>query len=292
MDINSTALQENQMIYTFEQLQDCVIEAQDGSIGQVTDLLFDDKSWVVRYLVVETGSWLQSRKVLITPISVIACHWNAASIEVALTRQQVQDSPDIDVHQSVSRQQELSYLSHYGYPMYWGGEGIWGAGIYPGGLMAGFDMAPEISNSASLKQAAAQVEYLHQADDPHLRSVHSVIGYQIKAKDGDIGHVAGMLFDDKQWTIRYLMLDTSNWWLGHTLLIPPQWAVDIDWASAKVTVPLMRQTIQDAPHYNADLQVNRKLEYDIYRHYGQPAYWSGPLPSETTLNRPDSSPRK
>jgi len=274
------------MIHTFEQLQACVIEAQDGSIGQVTDLLFDDKSWVVRYLVVETGSWLQSRKVLISPISVIACHWNAASIEVALTRQQVKDSPDIDVHQSVSRQQELSYLSHFGYPMYWGGVGIWGAGVYPGGLMAGFDLVPV---TLDLANAVAEPDVKNQQppDDPNLRSVHSVIGYQIQAKDGDIGHVAGMLFDDKQWTIRYLALDTSNWWLGHELLIPPQWAIEIDWASAKVMVPLLRQTLQDAPHYHSDLLVNRELEHDIYRHYGRPAYWSGPVQARPSVQRSD-----
>jgi hypothetical protein len=277
------------MIHSFEQLQDCLIEAQDGSIGQVTDLLFDDKSWVVRYLVVETGSWLLSRKVLISPISVTACLWNAASIEVALTRQQVQDSPDIDVHQSVSRQQELSYLSHYGYPMYWGGDGIWGAGIYPGGLMSGINIAPvpitsETQDAPEFQDVVASKNQ-QLAADPHLRSVDSVVGYQIQAKDGDIGHVAGMLFDDKQWTIRYLALDTSNWWLGHALLIPPQWAIAIDWASAKVTVPLLRQTIRDAPHYNADQQVNRELEHEIYRHYGQPAYWSAPASSKPRLNQ-------
>lgn len=273
------------MIHTFEQLRDCVIEAQDGSIGQVTDLLFDDKSWVVRYLVVETGSWLQSRKVLISPISVLACHWNAASIEVALTRQQVKDSPDIDVHQSVSRQQELSYLSHFGYPMYWGGDGIWGAGVYPGGLMSGLNLLPVPVLPEDLDVVAQNNP--QKVDDPHLRSVQSVVGYQIQAKDGDIGHVAGMLFDDKQWTIRYLALDTSNWWLGHALLIPPQWAIEIDWASAKVIVPLLRQMLQDAPHYNSDLVVNRELEHDIYRHYGRPAYWSGPTPARTSAHRPD-----
>lgn len=261
------------MIHTFEQIQACVIQAQDGSIGQVSDLLFDDQSWVVRYLVVETGSWLQSRKVLISPISVLACHWDIATIEVALTRQQVKDSPDIDVHQPVSRQQELSYLSHFGYPMYWGGDGIWGAGVYPGGLMSGINLVPIPVHSDD--QDVSTIENQPERADPHLRSVASVIGYQIKAQDGDIGHVAGMLIDHTQWIIRYLVLNTSNWWLGHDLLIPPQWATDIDWASAKVTVPLMRQTIQDAPHYNADLQVTLEQELDIYRHYGQPTYWSG-----------------
>jgi uncharacterized protein YrrD len=265
---------EKSMIITFEQLQSTTVEAKDGHIGQVTDLLFDDQSWVIRYLVVETGSWLQSRKVLISPISVVASHWNTASISVALTRKQVQDSPDIDVHQTVSRQQELSYFSHYGYPTYWGGIGIWGAGVYPGSLTSGFNIVPLEPEDELQKSLAAQADGRRQSEDPHLRSIHSVIGYHIKAKDGEIGHVAGMLFDDKQWTIRYLELNTSNWWLGHTLLIPPRWAIEIDWASAMVTVPLLRQNLQEAPQYEVDMVVNRALEHDIYRHYGQPPYWS------------------
>lgn len=156
--------------------------------------------------------------------------------------------------------------------------------------MSGINLTPvpvtsEIQDAPEFQHVVASNN--QQLADPNLRSVNSVVGYQIQAKDGDIGHVAGMLFDDKQLAIRYLALDTSNWWRGHALLIPPQWATAIDWASAKVTVPLLRQTIRDAPHYNADLQVNRQLEHDIYRHYGQPAYWSGPASSKPGLNQPN-----
>ena len=47
--------------------------------------------------------------------------------------------------------------------------------------------------------------------------------YRVEATDGDIGHVAGYLLDPVTWAIRYLVVDTSNWWLGHQVLIAPRW---------------------------------------------------------------------
>ena len=44
-----------------------VIEADDGRLGTVSDFLFEDTSWVIRWLVVDTGHWLSGRKVLLPP---------------------------------------------------------------------------------------------------------------------------------------------------------------------------------------------------------------------------------
>ncbi len=51
-------------------LEKCTIGATDGHVGKVPDLYFDDQQWVVRYLVVNSGSWLMNRAVLISPISI------------------------------------------------------------------------------------------------------------------------------------------------------------------------------------------------------------------------------
>src|ERR1019366_3948857 len=109
------------MLRSMNDLEDCAIRATDGIIGQVKDLYFDDKAWVIRYLVVDTGTWLSSRKVLISPIAI----------------EQVNNSPAIDTEKPVTRQHETTYLGYYGYPYYWGGAGLWGGGMYPGMLMTG-----------------------------------------------------------------------------------------------------------------------------------------------------------
>jgi len=117
-------------------------------------------------------------------------------------------------------------------------------------------------------------EARHQNDDPHLRSCQAVKKYFVHATDGDIGHVSGYLIDDETWAIRYLIVDTSNWWLGHQVLIAPQWLLDVSWLAGKVSVNLSRQAVKDAPSYDAEKHVDRYQETKIYDHYGYTRYWA------------------
>ena len=112
-------------------------------------------------------------------------------------------------------------------------------------------------------------------DDQHLRSCEAVKGYHIHATDGDIGHVDGFLVDDRTWAIRYLIVNTSNWWLGHQVLISPAWFEEVSWVHSKVTTSLTRQEVQDAPAYESVIALNRSDEEGIYRHYRREGYWHG-----------------
>src|ERR1700683_2501743 len=112
-------------------LKHLAIRATDGELGTVDQLLFDDETWAIRYLTVETGGWLGGRPVLIAPISIIHTDWGAKQLDVALTKKQVENSPDINTHQPVSRQHEAEYLGYYGYPDYWGGPYLWGPAYRP-----------------------------------------------------------------------------------------------------------------------------------------------------------------
>ena len=116
------------------QLQGSPLRATDGEIGTVDQFYFDDETWAIRYLVVNTGSWLMGRRVLISPIAVGKTDWESGQMEVGLTKQQVEGSPDIDTHKPVSRQHEAEYLAYYGYPLYWSGPYLWGAMSYPATL--------------------------------------------------------------------------------------------------------------------------------------------------------------
>ena len=61
-------------------------------------------------------------------------------------------------------------------------------------------------------------------------------GYHIQATDGDIGHVEDFLVDDHSWAIRYMIVDTTNWWAGKKVLVAPAWIKRVDWAQSKVHV--------------------------------------------------------
>ena len=122
------------MLTNATHLKGLVIRATDGELGTVEQFYFDDETWAIRYLIVETGGWLGGRRVLISPFSVIHTDWPARRLDVALTKKQVEHSPEIDTHQPVSRQHEAAYLGYYGYPYYWGGPYLWGPAFYPAGL--------------------------------------------------------------------------------------------------------------------------------------------------------------
>ena len=265
------------MLRSMNDLEDYAIRATDGTIGHVKDFYFDDEAWVIRYLVVDTGTWLSSRKVLISPIAIGHPNWAEKVLPVSITKEQVKNSPDIDTEKPVSRQHEIRYLGYYGYPYYWGGAGLWGGGIYPNMMMpgyAGFVSTPHAVQSEAEKAYARAEAARHQDDDPHLRSCKAVMSYHIQATDGDIGHVQGLLVDEETWAIRYIIVDTSNWWLGHQVLIAPQWIQDVSWPDATVSVNLTRQAVKDAPPYDSAAQLDRKQEMGIYKHYGRPGYWA------------------
>ncbi len=251
------------MLRSMKDLEGYVIGASDGLVGHVKDFYFDDSAWIVRYFVVDTGGWLSNRKVLVSPFAVGEPDDAEKVLPVSLTREKVKNSPDIDTDKPVSRQHERNYLEYYGYPLYWGAVGFWGGGVYPGSMPLSVGGDPAQASAADQSDA-----------DSHLRSWRVVSGYSVHASDGDIGHVEGMLVDDETWAIRYLIVNTSNWWLGHKLLVAVQWIDNVHWFDAKVSVDVTRQAIKDAPPYIHTAPLDRQQELRLYEHYGRQGYWT------------------
>jgi hypothetical protein len=263
------------MFRSMKDLEQYEIGALDGNVGKVTDFYFDDEAWVIRYLVVRTGSWLLDREVLISPISIHHPDWRGRVLPVSITRAQVKGSPDIDTHLPVSRQREMQYLDYYGYPDYWTGGGLWGAGLYPYAMAPGYaSIGPDAAQQALADKRYESIERaIHRDDDQHLRSCRAVVGYHVHASDGDIGHVAEFLVDEETWAIRYLVVNTSNWWLGHKVLIAPSWVSGIDWAQRRVSIDVGRRLVQEAPPYESTKEMNREREATLYEHHGKLGYW-------------------
>jgi hypothetical protein len=259
------------MLRNMSDLEGYTIHAVDGNIGHLKDCYFDDESWVIRYLVVDAGNWLLSRKVLISPIAIGEPNWRKRELPVSITREQVKNSPDLDTDKPVSRQYEIGYLGYYGYPFYWDGAGLWGQEAYPNMMAPVFGGLPELETD--------------EHDDHHLRSCVEIVNYHMKAIDGDIGHVKGLLIDEESWAIRYLIVDTGNWWLGHQVLIAPQWITEINWPNAKVSVKLTRQAIQDAPLYDRTMPLGRAQENEIHEHFSVAGYWAEEVEREVEITQ-------
>lgn len=250
------------MLRSVDELLESVVEGSDGPIGRVHDLYFDDEAWTIRFLVVETGEWLGGRKVLISPVAVGEPDWAERRIPVSVTRKQVEKSPEVDCHKPVSRQHEVENFAYYGYPHYWGGPGVWGHGTRPGTMLAGHQGAA-LPSTAQRETAFIDTQtelHRQRGDDPHLRSVRTMVRYHIHATDGEIGHVDGMIVDDESWTIRSLIVNTSDWWLGHQVLVAPRSISDVSWLNATVSLDLDRDAVQHAPAYDPGAAPDRAPE--------------------------------
>ena len=243
-------------------LKGLVIQATDGELGTVDQFYFDDETWAIRYLTVETGGWLGGRQVLISPFSILHTDWPAKRLDVALTKKQVQNSPDINTHQPVSRQHEAEYNRYYGYPYYWGGPYMWGPAFYPAGLPL---------PTPSTEAMAGSIR--EESPDSHLRSTEGIRGYHVEATDGEIGHVDGFVLDDEAWAIRYIEVATRNWLPGKKVLVSPAWIERVSWPESKVYVALSREAIKGAPEYLVSRPITRDYEDRLHLHYGRPPYW-------------------
>jgi hypothetical protein len=265
------------MLRSTKDLDGLAIRAVDGNVGHLTDLYFDDIAWTVRYLVVDTGTWLSSRKVLVSPIAVDVAGWTDHALSVGITQAQVKNSPDVDVSLPVSRQNEMRFLSYYGYPSYWNGAGLWGDGAMPSSMITGMGYGgadAEYRLRAQGEHGKGPIELLRPEEgDAHVRSCMEVTGYHIEATDGEIGHVDGFLVDDETFAIRYIVVNTSNWWMGHKVLISPQWIQEVRWADEIVAVALTRDIIKDSPPYDSSRPLDRATETGLYEHYGRATYW-------------------
>src|SRR4030095_12051987 len=182
------------------------IAASDGDIGSVRDLYFDDLSWAVCDLVVDTGSGLPGRQVLISPLSVRG-ESQGDRVAVSISRAQVESSPSIDTDKPVDRQHEEALARYYDQRFYWEGPYRWGLLAYPGMPPTPADSAPI---SPELPPAARPAWERAPPGHPTLRSTRDVTGYSIVARDGDIGHVEDFLVDERAWAIRYMVVETRN----------------------------------------------------------------------------------
>jgi hypothetical protein len=219
----------------------------------VHDAFFDDERWTVRYLVADVGSWLIGRKVLISPHAIARIDMSGETVETRLTRAQVESSPPVETDQPVSRRLEAEYNRYYGYPPYWAGgyaTGLWGFGALP---LAG--MEPVLRSAQARREAQEPPSPPELAEaaagEVHLRSGREVSGYRVEATDQGIGHVEDFLFDETNWQVRYLVIDTRDWWPGRHVLVTPEHVDRVAWVHRSVHLDIARTEVEDSPEYDA-----------------------------------------
>ena len=264
------------MLNVVSSLKGFDIQAKDGSLGTVSDFLFDDSTWKVRWLVVDTGKWLTGRKVLIHPSAIGYADYGSRELTVALTKTQVKDSPDIAQDRPVSQQMQNDLYGYYSWDPLWGG-GMYGAGMYGAGMYGGArgGIASPLAARTYFGAAAAREAERGEANpddgDPHLRSIAEVTGYHVHATDGSIGHVENFLVESESWGVRYLIVDTSNWWLGRHVLMSPYAVKEVDWSDRHIRLDVTRDKVKSSPSWNPANIIDGDFEKRLHSHYD----WAG-----------------
>ena len=215
------------MLRNIKQLYGEKLRASDGEIGHLKDFYFDDQKWVVRYVVVNTGSWLSGRLVLIAPDAFGNLDQDKSLLLVNLTRQQIENSPPIELHKPVSRQYEEEYYRYYEFiPI-----------VQPRPFPLPSEEAGESDNGLNV-------------NDPHLRSTHALNGYHLQTSEETIGHITDFMMDDKSWAICHLVVETGRWLSGKEIVISPSHVDRINYEDSKVFVNLTKEAILQAPEFH------------------------------------------
>jgi hypothetical protein len=227
------------MLHLARKVRGATVRALDGDIGTLDDFYFEESRWAVRYLVVDTGTWLSSRKVLVSPMSVRG-PWSRTEISVHLQKEQIKESPDVDPGK-LTRSNETMVHLYYGHPVYWGGNSVWGMFETPAALL-GAPKGATVSGGVALET---------DPEELGLRSVRESTGYHIHATDGEIGHVDDFLIEEESWRIRYLQVDTSNWIGGRSVVVATGAVREIDRGESILRVGVTREAIKNSPTFDS-----------------------------------------
>ncbi|MDG6221489.1 MAG: PRC-barrel domain-containing protein, partial [Candidatus Thermoplasmatota archaeon] len=224
--------------------------------GKVETFLFDDISWMAVYLDIDIGGWLEEKQVLISPLAIKKESWEEKAMETNLTKEIIENAPDISSHEPLSRKKEREYLNYYSWPAYW----------QPVGM-------PQMEYMQSMSTGLPTEE---ETENVHLRSAKEVRGYKIHSTDKQFGHIDDLIVDDETWIIRYIVVDTRDFLPGKKVLISPNWIKKLSWDVQEIYVDLSEEAILGSPEYNPSEPVNRDCEDRLHDYYGRPKYYKIP----------------
>ena len=231
------------------------VRAADGDVGTVEQFYFDDLTWMLRYLAVNTAGAKPGRHALISVDALGKPDREKRVLPVNLTLGQVRSSPDTNVEEPVSRRHEVELHEHYAWPLYWNG------GFY---VPVDFEMAPGPDGETGAAVETPSV--LMRKVDPHLRNTRDVKDCVVRVTDGTIGRVDDFLVDDDTWSIRYLIVNTRNWKPNRRVPVAPRWIKRVDWAGKTISVNLSREAIKQSPEFVSSEPITPEYEGRLIAH--------------------------
>lgn len=244
------------MLHTSRDLTSYLVQARDDSCGEIKDLLFDDGTWNVRYMAIDTGNWLPGRKVIIPPHELDPAQFSRDTMHVSLTRRQIENSPPLETDKPVSRQHELKIHGHYRWQPYWTGD------VPPGESPQPIEESdlPEESNVA---RASEDIE---PEGDPHLRSINELRDYRIEGTQGRVGKVHDIIVDDGSWMVRHFVVDLdpsvdrSSADESSLRIVPVENVERVEWDQFSVFLDANAEFIRQSPEFDPTLALDQAFD--------------------------------
>ncbi len=122
------------------------------------------------------------------------------------------------------------------------------------------------------------------------RNFRKIRGTPVRAKNETIGKVDDYLFDEGNWTVRYIVVDTGNWLRRRLVLIAPVSIDSFSKPGAPVRVNLTKEEIGKSPPIERHKPVSMRVEDKITNYYRWPRYWSGMEYGDGTVVERSSHP--
>lgn len=230
------------------------IQGTDETRGEVVDLLFDEESWIIRYMEAAFAGIDQQKRILIPHSSMKAPEWREKTFQLDLTRSEIESSPAIEEHLPVSREYEKALLKHYAVDPYWP-----------------YTYIPPSSSVIPYPPRPLQVpdsEIREEDMDSSLRSFKEIKSYRIRGINDTMGQVEDIIVDDEDWQIIYLIIDTSRWlpW-SKSVVLSIEWLESISYERKEVQVNLETSQIKKAPEFDPSHPIDMDYEKALDAYY-------------------------
>ena len=242
-----------------EYLREYRICATDGDIGPLVDFYFDDRTWVIRYLVVDAGGWFSKKLVLVPTFVLERVDEDSRTVSIGLAKERIRESRRTESEQTVAdyrtSQMWRSMRKSGGFPLSWGHHEpfmIGATGAPPEAIALVYQRQQQAEFEESSKNPAAE--------PPHLRSEAEIIDYRVHAIDGKLGYVDDFLLEASAWKIAYIVVGTRNWFTSKQVLIPHEVVNAVNWGERNLSVSLRRKMVEKSPEFNPNMPMGELFE--------------------------------
>ena len=233
------------------------VQTIDEENGKIKNFLFDEDTWIIRYLDVEMGNFFVEKRILIPKEQIGIPEWEDQNFPIKLTMKRIDDSPGLERDLPVSRRYEQDLANYYDVVPYWPTD----KDLYPNREFF-------FTSNKIIRIPKNMVK--EENIDTSLRSFSEVHRYSIKSIDDTFGHLSDLIIDDSDWQIVYVVLDTKNivpW--SKQIILPVEFVEEINFPNREIRIDLTKEAIKNAPEYNSTKAVNSQFEKELTDFYRQ-----------------------